>query len=150
MCVCVCVCVCACVQWKAVSKAELMDSKLKCSFIEDQSSREADKSQTEQQPATSSVRDTCTRASVPFIVCSLFFILNMRYNGHEHPAAHCSHRAQASSLLVERPLYMCIVYTFTCTFSSVQTTSNIGQLYVHLYLYMFTLLHSPTETGLAF
>lgn len=40
--------------WKAVSKAELMDSKLKCSFIEDQSSREADKSQTEQQPATSS------------------------------------------------------------------------------------------------
>lgn len=40
--------------WRAVPKTELMDSKLKCSFIEDQSSQQADKSTSEQQPATSS------------------------------------------------------------------------------------------------
>lgn len=40
--------------WKAVSKADLMDSKLKCSFIEDQSGQQADKPAPEPQPTASS------------------------------------------------------------------------------------------------
>lgn len=39
-----------------MSKADLMDSKLKCSFIEDQSAQQADKPAAEPQPAPSSVR----------------------------------------------------------------------------------------------
>ena len=39
-----------------MSKADLMDSKLKCSFIEDQSAQQADKPAAEAQPPPSSVR----------------------------------------------------------------------------------------------
>ena len=47
-------------QWRSVPKTELMDSKLKCSFIEQQGSDQADKptEAAEQQPAAASVRHT--------------------------------------------------------------------------------------------
>lgn len=45
-------------QWKSAPKTELMDSKLKCSFIEDQDSTQADK------PAPSAFLESAVAASV--------------------------------------------------------------------------------------